>query len=252
MNDWGKDYLAHHGIKGMKWGVRRYQNEDGSLTTAGKRKYQNDHGFVSREKHITGTAKNQPKAVRPTDTPKKKTKGEIGYGLGLQSLKLEKRREDLTDYFNNVLPNRKNEYRRKYANAKEKLNNASEIPGQNFYKSSVVPGSFRTERDLYTAEMEYYKKEMKKVDDELKKTYGEVWMTALYEMNIKFINDALDNADPEVVAAGEKAAEELLNELEKQEKNRDKAPMPFTPKRKIPKPGPTKKTTPTKPRRETK
>lgn len=31
--------LYHHGIKGMKWGVRRYQNEDGSLTNAGKRRY---------------------------------------------------------------------------------------------------------------------------------------------------------------------------------------------------------------------
>ena len=30
------DYLAHHGIKGMKWGVRRYQNKDGSYTNAGK------------------------------------------------------------------------------------------------------------------------------------------------------------------------------------------------------------------------
>lgn len=29
--------LAHHGIKGMKWGVRRYQNYDGTLTAAGKR-----------------------------------------------------------------------------------------------------------------------------------------------------------------------------------------------------------------------
>ena len=28
--------LYHHGIKGMKWGVRRYQNKDGSLTLAGK------------------------------------------------------------------------------------------------------------------------------------------------------------------------------------------------------------------------
>ena len=30
--------LYHHGIKGMKWGVRRYQNHDGTLTTAGKKR----------------------------------------------------------------------------------------------------------------------------------------------------------------------------------------------------------------------
>lgn len=32
-------YIYHHGIKGMKWGVRRYQNEDGTLTPAGKKRY---------------------------------------------------------------------------------------------------------------------------------------------------------------------------------------------------------------------
>jgi hypothetical protein len=33
------NFLAHHGIKGMKWGVRRYQNSDGSLTAAGQKRY---------------------------------------------------------------------------------------------------------------------------------------------------------------------------------------------------------------------
>lgn len=32
-------YLAHHGIKGQKWGVRRYQNEDGTLTNEGRKRY---------------------------------------------------------------------------------------------------------------------------------------------------------------------------------------------------------------------
>lgn len=34
--------LYHWGVKGMKWGVRRYQNKDGSLTPAGKKRYEVD------------------------------------------------------------------------------------------------------------------------------------------------------------------------------------------------------------------
>lgn len=34
--------LSHHGIIGMKWGVRRYQNKDGSLTAAGRRRLAED------------------------------------------------------------------------------------------------------------------------------------------------------------------------------------------------------------------
>ena len=36
------DQIWHWGVKGMKWGVRRYQNTDGSLTDAGKRRYSTD------------------------------------------------------------------------------------------------------------------------------------------------------------------------------------------------------------------
>ncbi len=43
-------YLAHAGVKGMKWGVRRYQNADGSLTPAGKKRYTRDQHEQSLKK----------------------------------------------------------------------------------------------------------------------------------------------------------------------------------------------------------
>lgn len=51
-------YLQHHGILGQKWGVRRYQNEDGTLTPAGKQRYfsnlgqEYDRAWAKRDKEL--------------------------------------------------------------------------------------------------------------------------------------------------------------------------------------------------------
>ena len=44
--------LMHWGIKGMKWGVRRYQNKDGSLTPAGKKRYDKEMAKLKEEEKI--------------------------------------------------------------------------------------------------------------------------------------------------------------------------------------------------------
>lgn len=50
--------LMHWGIKGMKWGIRRYQNKDGSLTPAGKKRYDKEMAKLKEEEKI---AKNKLK-----------------------------------------------------------------------------------------------------------------------------------------------------------------------------------------------
>lgn len=60
------DELYHHGIKGQKWGVRRFQNEDGSLTSEGRERYGvGEHGIsrFNTSKHIKKSLGRYTKAI---------------------------------------------------------------------------------------------------------------------------------------------------------------------------------------------
>lgn len=51
-------YIVHTGIKGMRWGIRRYQNPDGTLTEEGKKRYENS----SKKKYIKSLSDEELKA----------------------------------------------------------------------------------------------------------------------------------------------------------------------------------------------
>lgn len=81
------DELYHHGVRGMKWGIRRYQNKDGSLTNAGKKHRVALEGKSSKSgssKPSSGSAKSRGIGKAKTapkkpevEAPKKKTLAEM-------------------------------------------------------------------------------------------------------------------------------------------------------------------------------
>lgn len=87
--DVGEDYLEHHGIHGMQWGVRRFQNSDGSLTAAGRKRYGSGlrkaaskvgnkvrtsfRDYVAREKAKKQNSRNVKKAIDERNKQAKKS-----------------------------------------------------------------------------------------------------------------------------------------------------------------------------------
>ena len=69
--------LAHWGVKGMKWGVRRYQNKDGSLTPAGQKRYDRDVKENNAKKKDNRIIIDGPDARRWAKEDTKRAKGVV-------------------------------------------------------------------------------------------------------------------------------------------------------------------------------
>lgn len=68
-------YIAHHGIKGQKWGVRRYRNEDGSLTDLGKKRFAKDarsfnKAYANADKKYSKVLKRSEKLAKYSKRPR--------------------------------------------------------------------------------------------------------------------------------------------------------------------------------------
>ena len=90
------DYLAHHGIIGQKWGVRRYQNKDGSLTKVGAKRYQYQRTLNDLDKKTTKSIADYMRADRAIDTGITKTKKQHAK-YGARSTKRNKNKMDKYD-----------------------------------------------------------------------------------------------------------------------------------------------------------
>lgn len=83
--------LYHHGIKGQKWGIRRYQNKDGSLTDAGKKRvYKTVKKYYKNKRDSLGKAVGEDYII--TDAARKLYQSEANTKLKEAS----KRRSDLS------------------------------------------------------------------------------------------------------------------------------------------------------------
>lgn len=105
-------YLVHSGILGMKWGVRRFQNEDGTLTEAGKTRY-GSKGTAPRHKpsNARKIAKQraanlekarQAKAAKAAHEAEKKNALERGSAEEVMKFKTELSNKELQDVVNRL------------------------------------------------------------------------------------------------------------------------------------------------------
>lgn len=67
--------LSHHGILGQKWGVRRFQNKDGSLTPKGKKRYDKEMDKLKKEESVLKNKERTKKMLDKLDAKKASIEG---------------------------------------------------------------------------------------------------------------------------------------------------------------------------------
>lgn len=94
-------YLSHEGIKGMRWGERRYQYEDGSLTPAGKIRYLKD--YKAAEKKTKKAQKRYKKVEREMSSKYHELMDRFGKGTSYHHDPMQETWQNAANTLNNAV-----------------------------------------------------------------------------------------------------------------------------------------------------
>ena len=167
--DWDSGlYLQHHGIKGMKWGVRRYQNEDGTLTPAGKKRDQKR--FYKKVKQTT-------KLARKADKVDFKRIADVDYDDRHPSARVDKRLLSDYDTYHKTKDSVRElvELGKKWDQIGEKANDYNNYV-YNRYREGKIPKQVTKKQERLNASdkaaMKAYTGKSKSIADDLLGKYG--------------------------------------------------------------------------------